>query len=394
MLMKLRWPKHVHMLRGSHESSEECAENTFFDANHYRLQCMDAYNDRKICALFSQIFDYMPIAAIVNGRRNKIFCCHGGISQWMTSRDAIRTIKRPIVLYSMSVLQSCLFTDLLWADPAPRQKICLFNNYAVIFTVYDSEEPYSEESFQAPFQVSPRRCSYTFNADGLNAALQHINCEALLRGNEDTENGICVNFPNKCITVHTTNSQAPSHVRGAYLTIAKRNDRLDIDCATHSLILNSVQQIQKAEYAKVMTDFVYSFKKLKYEEYFRRLSRKNLVEHVIVNTVAEAHYVTPDTMRTWLSTYAIREMGYLPAFYGSVKNSVWDYATYFPVLYDAVKGLRSTFRMSVLPSTFDLPVFYQDWPHEPFENKKPKEQDIQSRIKSLSHVWEPFAERH
>lgn len=64
----------------------------------------------RVWKIFCDVFNAMPIAAIVGG---KIFCVHGGLSPWMKSMDQIRQLPRPT-----EVPDQGLLNDLLWSDPS------------------------------------------------------------------------------------------------------------------------------------------------------------------------------------------------------------------------------------------------------------------------------------
>lgn len=57
----------------------------------------------------------MPLSAVVNGQ---YFCVHGGISQSLTSLEAVNQFDRKIEV----PFDECLFSDLLWADPAEEDQ--------------------------------------------------------------------------------------------------------------------------------------------------------------------------------------------------------------------------------------------------------------------------------
>jgi serine/threonine-protein phosphatase PP1 catalytic subunit len=59
---------------------------------------------------FVDVFNTMPIAALVGGR---IFCVHGGLSPYMQSLDQITSIQRPVEIPEVGLLN-----DLLWSDPS------------------------------------------------------------------------------------------------------------------------------------------------------------------------------------------------------------------------------------------------------------------------------------
>ncbi|VDK60640.1 unnamed protein product [Anisakis simplex] len=114
LLMKLRWPSHIYLLRGCQE---------IFDCNYecgFIKLCNDTYGNNSTYSLFSETFDVMPIAAII---ADSLLCCHGGLSQWMTSRDNIRQIPRPTYRDRMKMLDRCLMTDILWSTPSKFQRL-------------------------------------------------------------------------------------------------------------------------------------------------------------------------------------------------------------------------------------------------------------------------------
>lgn len=70
MLLKIRSPKHVYMLRGNHES------RIMAELYNFKIECMEKY-DQNIYDLIMNSFDSLPLACMINGR---YFCVHGGIS--------------------------------------------------------------------------------------------------------------------------------------------------------------------------------------------------------------------------------------------------------------------------------------------------------------------------
>ncbi|ALC42158.1 PpY-55A [Drosophila busckii] len=98
---KVRYPQHVHLLRGNHECASINKLYGFYDELKRR------YNV-KLWRSFVDCFNYLPAAAVVGTR---IFCCHGGLSPHLQSLQQIRELKRP-----SDVPRQGLLCDLLWAD--------------------------------------------------------------------------------------------------------------------------------------------------------------------------------------------------------------------------------------------------------------------------------------
>ncbi|KAJ3015488.1 UNVERIFIED_CONTAM: hypothetical protein HDU68_012701 [Siphonaria sp. JEL0065] len=100
---KLKYPLNFFILRGNHECASVNRVYGFFD------ECKRRCN-LKIWKVFTDVFNCLPIAAIVAG---KIFCVHGGLSPSLISMDYIRAIPRP-----SEVPEFGLLNDLLWSDPS------------------------------------------------------------------------------------------------------------------------------------------------------------------------------------------------------------------------------------------------------------------------------------
>lgn len=102
LAMKLRYPNHVYLLRGNHETREMTAQYGFMD------ECV-AKTNKTIYSEICDMFDNLPIAAVIG---NTYFCVHGGITPTLTSVDQVRTITRPADASYKGFL-----ADLLWSDP-------------------------------------------------------------------------------------------------------------------------------------------------------------------------------------------------------------------------------------------------------------------------------------
>jgi len=76
-------------------------------------------------------FDMIPIAALVNGL---YLCMHGGISEHVTSVEAINKVDR-----KMEPPDEGLMSDIMWADPASNRDYntdFVFNDKREVSVVY------------------------------------------------------------------------------------------------------------------------------------------------------------------------------------------------------------------------------------------------------------------
>lgn len=90
-------------MRGNHESKAMSEHFTF------RTEVLNKYKEQEIYELFLEVFESMPLAAVVN---NDYLCMHGGISPALSDADEINKINRFV-----EPPLSGLLCDLLWADP-------------------------------------------------------------------------------------------------------------------------------------------------------------------------------------------------------------------------------------------------------------------------------------
>ncbi|CDW59173.1 serine:threonine protein phosphatase PP1 isozyme [Trichuris trichiura] len=102
LLLKLRYPSHVYLTRGNHETA-------YMNKTYgFMKECIDRFS-REIWHEFQHVFDVLPIAAIVN---HTLFCVHGGISPQLTDLSIIENTPKPVKIPRSGVLN-----DLLWSDP-------------------------------------------------------------------------------------------------------------------------------------------------------------------------------------------------------------------------------------------------------------------------------------
>ena len=103
LALKIKYPEHITLLRGNHESRQICFAYGFYE------EITRKYGNANAWEYFTDLFDYLPLAALVEG---KIFCVHGGLSPNISTVEQIRLINR-----KMEIPREGIFCDLMWSDP-------------------------------------------------------------------------------------------------------------------------------------------------------------------------------------------------------------------------------------------------------------------------------------
>ncbi|GKY93127.1 hypothetical protein MPSEU_000280900 [Mayamaea pseudoterrestris] len=105
LLFKLYDPECIYLTRGNHETKNM---NKIYG---FEGEARAKFDD-KIFQLFLEVFEWLPLAAVIG---EKVFVTHGGLPVDETVMlDDIRKIKR-----GMEPPENGLMSDLLWSDPQP-----------------------------------------------------------------------------------------------------------------------------------------------------------------------------------------------------------------------------------------------------------------------------------
>jgi len=123
LCLKLKYPGHVTLLRGNHESRQITQCYGFYD------ECLRKYGNASVWRYCVQCFDYFTLAAIID---SQVLCVHGGLSPDVRTLDQFRAIDR-----QQEIPHEGAFCDLVWSDP---------------------------EDIQVPWQISPRGAGFLFGS--------------------------------------------------------------------------------------------------------------------------------------------------------------------------------------------------------------------------------------
>ena len=103
MCYKIKYPSHITLLRGNHESRQITVVYGFLD------EIVRKYGNSNPWSYCMEVFDLLPIGAVIDG---EVLCLHGGLSPETRTIDQIRTIER-----NVEIPHDGPFCDLMWSDP-------------------------------------------------------------------------------------------------------------------------------------------------------------------------------------------------------------------------------------------------------------------------------------
>jgi len=159
LCLKLKYPGHLVLLRGNHESRQICFTYGFYE------EITKKYGNANPWKYFNDVFDFLPIAAIIEG---KIFCVHGGLSPKICYIDQIRLLNR-----LQEIPHEGAFCDMMWSDP-------------------DDVEYW---------QVSPRGAGFYFGNKVVDEFNQLNDIQLVCRAHQLVNEGYKYWFDNKLLTV-------------------------------------------------------------------------------------------------------------------------------------------------------------------------------------------------
>jgi serine/threonine-protein phosphatase 4 catalytic subunit len=120
LALKVRYPDRITLIRGNHESRQITQVYGFYD------ECQRKYGSSNVWRWCCEVFDYLALGAIVDGR---VFCVHGGLSPVLQAIDQVFEPYRWFLICSLTWIQIRAIDrkqevphdgpmcDLLWSDP-------------------------------------------------------------------------------------------------------------------------------------------------------------------------------------------------------------------------------------------------------------------------------------
>lgn len=160
LALKVKWPNHIYLLRGNHESRQITQIYGFYD------ECLRKYSNSNVWRWCCDVFDYLSLSALVDG---SIFAVHGGLSPSLPNIDNIRFLDR-----KKEVPHEGPMCDLLWSDP-------------------DDTAPL--------WSLSPRGAGYLFGREVVEQFLHTNNLSLITRAHQLVMEGYSMMFNDSLVTV-------------------------------------------------------------------------------------------------------------------------------------------------------------------------------------------------
>ncbi|KAI5160709.1 serine/threonine-protein phosphatase PPG1 [Nematocida ausubeli] len=159
LYMKIKHPDSVWLLRGNHESLKTSSGYGF------KTECMQVYRSKMIWHCICEVFDYLPVCAIID---RKVFAVHAGIGPDL-DLETVQMMPRV-----GDIPTSGTIADLVWSDP-------------------------NEEAEE--FMKSARGVGYYFGEKQTDEFLKKTGLERIIRSHQLVDEGYKEDFGGKVITI-------------------------------------------------------------------------------------------------------------------------------------------------------------------------------------------------
>jgi serine/threonine-protein phosphatase PP1 catalytic subunit len=169
--LKLKYPKHIYLLRGNHES--EMINRVY----GFKIEIKERFGSTKVWRAFSRVFTMMPIVAIIE---ETIYCCHGGLSPEFLKPSCqniieyINKFERPTEIPREGPL-----CDILWADPLGTK--------------------YADRT--SGWVANDRGCSWAYGPDVIEEFLTKFELDLIVRAHQVVPDGYEFYADRKLVTI-------------------------------------------------------------------------------------------------------------------------------------------------------------------------------------------------
>lgn len=197
MCLKVEYPDHIYMLRGNHEEFQTCR---IYGFSH---ECTSKFKDQRPFQKFNVVFTTLPLAAAVECKAGRMFCCHGGLSPRIDLVESIQFVAR--TLYEGGMFEEQIVDGLLWSDPGEK----------------------------AWFHGNARGCGFLFGPEATKQFLTSNKFDFIVRAHQLQMNGWAWEHDNKVLTIFS----APNYCgingnKGGILIINGSQESLAPDALT------------------------------------------------------------------------------------------------------------------------------------------------------------------
>ncbi|VDM98975.1 unnamed protein product [Thelazia callipaeda] len=212
LLLKIRFPSKIYLLRGNHECSMVNQRYGFREELEERFK-----NGELLWITFQELFNWLPFAALVGKR---ILCMHGGLSPKLMNLDILRNLKRPI-----DPFEDSLEVDLLWSDPDSKM---------------------SNGPNDPNFGPSLRGISHHFNQNAVITTCRECKLDFIVRAHQVVQDGYeffagrhmitIFSAPNYCGTFNNSGAVliVDEGLRCAFITLAPGNHKIKMRPSKYS----------------------------------------------------------------------------------------------------------------------------------------------------------------
>ena len=89
LVLKLRYPDRLHILRGNHECRQITQVYGFYE------ECLRKYKSSSVWKTITDLFDYFPLGALIG---NSLLCLHGGLSPLISTMDQVHHLHESFII--------------------------------------------------------------------------------------------------------------------------------------------------------------------------------------------------------------------------------------------------------------------------------------------------------